>query len=100
MSFFAIAPLLWLKAGSQGRRIDKASDDFDIADKYAVLFNVDASGPFLKQVAATEGLEYAFIVTDDESQYQLICEQLPDGVEPVRLYESYLRTAELNAGKE
>jgi adenine-specific DNA-methyltransferase len=100
MSFPAIAPLLWMKAGSQGRRSDKPSDDFDIADKYAILFNVDASGPFLKQVASTEGMEYAFIVTDDESQYQLICEQLPDGVEPLRLYEAYLRSAELNVGKE
>jgi adenine-specific DNA-methyltransferase len=100
MSFAAIAPLLWMKAGSQGHRIDKPGDYFDIAETYAVLFNVDASGPFLKQVAGTEGVGYAFIVTDDESQYQLICEQLPDGIEPVRLYESYLRSAELNAGKE
>ena len=30
-AFEAIAPLLWLRAGSQGRRIEKARHDFDLA---------------------------------------------------------------------
>ena len=42
-AFEAIAPLLWLRAGSQGRRIEKASHDFDVADTYAVLFDLDSS---------------------------------------------------------
>ena len=39
------------------------------------------------------------IVTDDEPQFQAIAGQLPDGVKPVRLYESYLRTFEINNGR-
>ena len=31
-SFEAVAPLLWLRAGSKGRRIEKASDDFAVVD--------------------------------------------------------------------
>ena len=42
LAFEAIAPLLWLRAGSQGRRIEKARHDFDVADTYAVLFDLDA----------------------------------------------------------
>ena len=47
-SFAAVAPLLWLKAGACGRRIEKATDSYDIADRYAVLFDLDAAAGFLK----------------------------------------------------
>ena len=94
-----IAPLLWMRAGSEGRRIDERTDTFDVADTYAVLFNVDASKPFLDSVEKAEGLRIAYIVTDDETQYQAVAGQLPDGVESVRLYESYLRTFQINTGR-
>ena len=65
-AFEVIAPLLWIRAGSQGRRIEKASHDFDVADTYAVLFDLDASRDFLAAVAEAETLRIAFIVTDDD----------------------------------
>lgn len=99
MAFERIAPLLWMRAGSQGRIIDKRTDTFDVADTYAVLFNVDASGPFLAAVENAEELLVAYIVTNDETQYQAIAGQLPEGVESVRLYESYLRTFQINTGR-
>ncbi len=100
MAFAAIAPLLWMRAGSQGRRINEPTSTFDIADTYAVLFRVDAAAGFLAACAKTPGLRTAFIVTDDEKQFQMVAGTLPPGVEPVRLYESYLRTFEINTGKE
>ncbi len=100
MAFTAIAPLLWMRAGSQGGRIDEPSSTFDVADTYAVLFRVDAAAGFLAACAKTPGLRTAFIVTDDEKQFQMVAGALPPGVEPVRLYESYLRTFEINTGKE
>jgi len=100
LAFTAIAPLLWMKAGSKGRRIDVPTSDFDVADTYGVLFNLDAAAPFLNRVSTTDGLRCAFIVTDSESQYQLIVAELPDGIEPVRLYESYLRSVELKYGED
>ena len=96
LAFERIAPLLWMRAGSQGRRIDERTDSFDVADTYAVLFDVDASKPFLEAVEKAEGLRIAFIVTDDETQYQAVAGQLPEDVESVRLYESYLRTFQIN----
>ena len=38
----------------------------------------------------------AYIVTDDEPQFQAVAAQLPEGIKPVRLYESYLRTFQIN----
>lgn len=99
LAFEKIAPLLWMRAGSQGRIIDERGDTFDVADTYAVLFSIDASREFLDAVEKAEGLRVAYVVTDDETQYQAIAGQLPAGVESVRLYESYLRTFQINTGR-
>ena len=99
-AFEAIAPLLWLRAGSQGRRIDEASHDFEVADSYAVLFDLDASKDFLASVAETETVRIAFIVTDDDRGFQAVCGELPARVEGVRLYQSYLANFMINTGRE
>ncbi|MBL0891866.1 MAG: DNA methylase, partial [Gemmatimonadaceae bacterium] len=44
----------------------------------------------LKAVRASKDLSIAFIVTDDDRRFQAIARRLPDHVEPVRMYESYL----------
>ncbi|WP_186208246.1 site-specific DNA-methyltransferase [Burkholderia gladioli] len=91
LAFGRIAPLLWLRAGARGQRIDKLpSDGWAVVDAYGLLTDVDAATPFIKAVKATSGIEIAYIVTDDDRRYQAIARRLPDGVEPVRLYESYL----------
>jgi adenine-specific DNA-methyltransferase len=90
LSFSAIAPLLWMRAGSEGRRIDDLSDTYALADTYSVLFNLDAAAPFIRAVTSCEPIRVAYIVTDDEKQYQLIARELPQRVQPVRLYESFL----------
>jgi adenine-specific DNA-methyltransferase len=99
-AFEAIAPLLWLKAGSLGRRIGKAKDEFDLADTYGVLFDLDASREFLAAVAQAELVRVAFIVTDDDRGFQTVCDELPARVEGVRLYESYLTNFVINTGRE
>ena len=99
-AFEAIAPLLWLRAGSRGRRIEKARHDFDIADTYALLFDLDASQEFLAVVGEAESVRIAFIVTDDDRGFQMVCGELPARVEAVRLYESYLTNFTINTGRE
>ena len=99
-AFEAISPLLWLKAGSQGRRIATARHDFDVADTYAVLFDLDASGDFIAAVAGADAVRMAFIVTDDDRGFQMVCGELPARVESVRLYESYLTNFTINAERE
>lgn len=90
-AFAHIAPLLWLRAGSRGRRIDKLPDDgWDVADAYGLLIDLDCASDFLKIVRKADDLRIAYIVTDDERRFQTLARRLPEGVEAVRLYESYL----------
>ena len=90
-AFARIAPLLWLRAGSKGRCIDKLPDaGWEVAEAYGLLVDVDRATPFIKAVVKAKDLRVAYIVTDDDRRFQAIARRLPDGVEPVRLYESYL----------
>jgi adenine-specific DNA-methyltransferase len=90
-AFARIAPLLWLRAGSRGQRIDRLpSNGWAVVDAYGLLVDVDNAAPFYKAVAKASDLRVAYIVTDDERRFQAITRHLPAHVEPVRLYESYL----------
>ena len=97
--FERIAPLLWLRAGSRGRRIDDLSRGWDVAEAYGVIGNLDEVEPFLKAVAEQEELDIAFIVTDEDRLFESVVRELPDHVEPVRLYEAYLRNFEIESGR-
>jgi adenine-specific DNA-methyltransferase len=91
MAFARIAPLLWLRAGSIGTRIDKLhAEGWTVVDAYGLLVDVDAATPFIRSVQKAKGLRVAYIVTDDDRRFQAIARRLPEAVEPVRLYESYL----------
>lgn len=90
-AFARIAPLLWLRAGSRGRRINMLPEvGWDVVDTYGLLVDVDSATPFVKAVGKAKDLRVAYIVTDDDRRFQAIARRLPYGVEPVRLYESYL----------
>lgn len=90
-AFARIAPLLWLRAGSVGRRIDKLpAEGWDVADTYGLLVELDLATDFLKAVRKNKGLRIAYIVTDDQRRFQTLARRLPEGVEAIRLYESYL----------
>lgn len=97
-AFAAIAPLLWLKAGAHGARIEEVSEDFAMADTYGVLFDLDSTEPFLEALADDPRVRMVFIVTDDELGFQSACAELPERVEAVRLYESYLSNFRINIG--
>jgi adenine-specific DNA-methyltransferase len=90
-AFARIAPLLWLRAGSVGRRIDKLpAEGWDVADAYGLLVELDGATDFLKAVRKAKNLRVAYIVTDDERRFQALARRLSDGMEAIRLYESYL----------
>jgi len=59
---------------------------------------LDASKPFETAVKAATGLTTVFVVTDDARRFQAIVRHLPPGVEPVRLYESYLTNFRFTSG--
>ena len=91
LAYARIAPMLWLRAGAQGRRVEKLPPEgWAVADTYGLLTEVDQATPFIRAVSQASGLRIAYIVTDDDRRFQAIAQELPKGVEPVRLYESYL----------
>ncbi|MEI4955744.1 site-specific DNA-methyltransferase [Aeromonas caviae] len=91
LAYARIAPILWLRAGAQGRRIEKLPvEGWAVVDTYGLLTEVDQATPFIHAVCAANGLRIAYIVTDDDRRFQAITKRLPIGIEAVRLYESYL----------
>ena len=96
--FERIAPLLWLRAGSLGRRIDAVPEaGWEVAEAYGVLTDLDRMSDFVAAVRATASVTHAFIVTDEERLFQAVVRDLPESVEPVRLYESYLTNFRIDA---
>lgn len=90
-AFARISPLLWMRAGSVGERIDRLpSSGWAVADTYGLLIELDKATEFLKSVRKAKGLRIVYIVTDDERRFQALSRRLPEGVEAIRLYESYL----------
>ena len=97
--FAKIAPLLWIRAGARGRRIDNISKGWDVADAYGVLVDLDHTEAFLKAVAAKKNVGVAYVVTDEDRLFESVAQELPDHVEPVHLYEAYLRNFEIESGR-
>ena len=97
--FQAIAPLLWLKAGGRGARIDYAVSGWALPDDaiYGVLFDADKWRDFIDAILDRgKDITHAFIVTDSDAAFQQIGTALPSGVDGTQLYGDYLRTFEIN----
>lgn len=99
-AFERIAPLLWMRAGSEGSRIDKLpTTGWGVADSYGLLTDLDQAAPFADAILGKDSIRIAYIVTDDERRFQSVVRQLPDTAEPVRLYESYLTNFRFSMGR-
>lgn len=92
-AFAAIAPMLWLRAGAVGDRIDSIDGGWAVADSYGILKDLDLASDFVTELQRREGIRIAYVVTDDDGRYQQVASEIP-GIETVRLYEDYLRNCE------
>ncbi|MFN8792578.1 MAG: DNA methyltransferase [Bdellovibrionales bacterium] len=100
LAFSRVAPLLWMRAGSQGKRIESISKNgWAVVASYGLLTDLDRATEFCKEIRKTESVRVAYIVTNDERRFQIIVRGLPESVEPVRLYESYLKNFEISGGE-
>lgn len=98
LCFDAISPLLWLRAGAAGIRVEASDQPFVLADAYAILFDLDNAAAFVAAVREAQSLRIVYIVSDDEAQFQIIAAQLPSRFEAVRLYAAYLEGFKVQAG--
>lgn len=100
-AFGAVAPLLWMRAGSRGTRIDDLPGaGWAVVEAYGLLTDLDQAEAFVQAMQAEAGAGVAFIVTNDDRRFQAVARDLPQGVEPVRLYESYLTNFRFASGGE
>lgn len=92
LAFERISPLLWMRAGSQGRRIETLPKaGWEITDTYGILVDLDRSVEFCKCLKSHVNVRLVFIITNDDRRFQSIVSRLPNSIEPIRLYESYLK---------
>lgn len=99
-TFARIAPMFWMRARSEGRIIKELDQrGWDVAETYSVLANLDHTEAFLSRLSQARGVRLAFVITDDDGAFQMVCRDLPEAVVPVRLYESYLQNFEINTGR-
>ncbi|MEP5614227.1 MAG: DNA methyltransferase [Cyclobacteriaceae bacterium] len=93
-----IAPLLWMRAGSIGSRIEEVSKNgWGVVEAYGLLVDLDKSSDFVEVVRKMDSLKMTYIVTNDDRRFQSVARQLPQTVEPIRLYESYLKNFQFTA---
>lgn len=95
LAFEKIAPILWLCGGCAGKILERERG-FSLGDTYAVLFDAKYTKQFLTQVKQSTTIDTVFIVTDASERYRNLCTELPDK-RVMQLYESYLRSFEINA---
>ena len=97
LAFSEIAPLLWLRAGGIGEII-QYSKSYIIGETYAVLFDYSCVEQFIAYIKSNKSkITHIFVVTDIDSRYRNLCGAF-SGKEIIQLYESYLRSFEINAG--
>jgi adenine-specific DNA-methyltransferase len=95
--FSRIAPFLWLRAESRGNRLESLPEGWGVADTYGVLADLDRTDEFIAAMVANPDAKLAFIVTDEDRLFEAVVRDLSENVEPVRMYEAYLRNFEIDA---
>jgi len=70
-----------------------------LTTSYGVLIDLDKATEFTTKVNNTLTCKLAYIVTNDDRRFQSVVRNLPEGVEAVRLYESYLNNFQFANGE-
>lgn len=97
-SFSQVSPLLWLRAGSTGKPIEDVPESgWEVTEKYGVLFDLDATEVFVEQINAVLSVTHAFVFTEEDRLFEVVAQKLPAHIEVVRMYEAYMRNAEIEA---
>jgi adenine-specific DNA-methyltransferase len=100
LAFERIAPLLWLRAGSVAKRVNQIpANGWEVVETYGVLVDLDKSSEFIQSIRDSVRCKIAFVVTNDDRRFQAVARSLPDTIEPVRLYESYLNNFQFANGE-
>jgi adenine-specific DNA-methyltransferase len=100
--YSAIAPLLWLAAGSVGRWADREEDEpwsVPESSNYAVLFDEDRFAEFKTMIEDSERIGHVWLVTNSSQSFAEMRSQLPEGLEVQMLYRDYLSNFRVNTAE-
>ena len=99
--FNAIAPMLWMTAGSVGEWEGwdgNASWSLPADSTYGVLFDEHQIAPFAKAVEARSSVTHVWLVTNSDAAFLEMRESLPKRLLAVRqLYQDYLHNFKIKA---
>lgn len=95
LAYDNIAPILWMCGGCYGE-ILKRQKGCVIGKTYAILFDPRYTKRFVELIINKPGISTVFVVTDSAERYRSLCAELPER-RVMQLYESYLRSFEINA---
>ena len=96
-NFKSLAPLLWLRAGGQGPRIEDVPKGWATTSRYGVLTNLDKIADFIAEIPETAEFSHAFIFTEEDRLFEDIAQSLPSHLEIIRMPAAYLRNSEQDA---
>ncbi|MEX1005465.1 MAG: DNA methyltransferase [Acidimicrobiia bacterium] len=100
--YAAIAPLLWLAAGSVGRWADRDGDkpwSAPESSNYTVLFDEDRFGEFKLMVEGSDRISHVWLVTNSSQGFAEMRAQLPERLEVQMLYRDYLSNFRVNTAE-
>lgn len=95
LAFESISPILWMCGGCVGEILLRKKG-YLVGETYAVLFETRYTKEFIEKTKDNTNIKTVFIVTDVAERYRSLCTELP-GKTVHQLYESYLRSFEINA---
>ena len=95
MAYDRIAPILWMFGDCKGEILQR-QNGYVVGETYGILFEAKFTKRFIKEIKENKSIKAVFIVTDMAERYRSLCTELP-GYNVLQLYESYLRSFEINA---
>ena len=92
-----LLPMLWMKAGAIGKCPCCIDGDYQFfpENKMAILINENSFPLFKAEMVRYDGIEVLFLVTDSQSAYLAMTEDL-GGIKTYQLYRDYLENFRIN----
>lgn len=92
-----LLPLLWMKAGAVGKYPKKMTGDYAFMpeNRMAILTDERFFPRFKKELAEHQEIEVVYLITDSQSAYLAMVEELKD-VKTYQLYRDYLENFRIN----
>lgn len=96
-AFGAVAPLLWVMAGTAGCPLTEVpARGWAVAESHVVITNVARAEDALHEIP--ESVTTVFTVTDSDSEFAAVHHRVPEHLKHVRLYSHYLSQFMVNTG--